>query len=249
MATLNEKLNKFAFVTVFNPTFYEKDDTSQSKPLFQLDSLSISNFTQEGPNKTAKGGLYANTLLRYGKTMRLEMEDVIGKIDALENLMGVTHTPGSTSVSKTTELVAGEGDTEFELVADSVELVEVNNVDQEETTDYTYSASTLTLSSPLTEGDIVRVTYTGDVAERYSVTDRFASPKRIVGETFVVDENGNKNWINVVIPSFLPDSIFNQTMEAEGDFGVISIAGDIQANDCGEFYYFTDNPNSAHTCN
>ena len=60
-----------------------------------------------------------------------------------------------------------------------------------------------------------------------------------MGQTFVIDSvTGNKEWINIYIPQFLPDSIFNQTMESEGDFGAMNIAGDILANDCGIFYEF-----------
>jgi hypothetical protein len=248
---IKDKLTKFAFVTVFNAKVYEASDYETNgtgaTEVANLDSLSVSNFTQEGPNKTAKGGLYANTLLRYGKTMRLEMEDVIGKLDSLKAFMGVEEKDISGDQVKTFE--ASDGQTDFDLNdADAtVTLVEVNSEDDSTATD---TAGVVKLTAAASEGDIITVHYstTGTTTD-IVVTDKFAGLKAIVGETFLVDDNGNKNWINVVIPKFLPDSIFNQTMEAEGDFGVISIAGDIQANDCGEFYYFTDNPNSSHTCN
>ena len=241
MATLNEKLNKFAFVTVFNPTFYEKDDTSQSKPLFQLDSLSISNFTQEGPNKTAKGGLYANTLLRYGKTMRLEMEDVIGRLEALEAFMGVESREVTGAQVKTFTVTEAQTDFDLNDSGATVTLVEVNSEDVA-SGEFTTATGVVSLNTAATEGDIVSIHYTATgTTDKIVVTDKFSSLKAIVGETFVVDQNGNKKWINVVIPKFLPDSIFEQTMEAEGDFGVFSIAGDIQADENGDFYYFEDN--------
>ena len=84
MADLQTMLARFGFVTVMKPTFYE---VGTGTPLFTIDSLRISNITQEGPSKTVKGGLYANTQMRYGKAMRLEMEDVVGRIEVLERLM------------------------------------------------------------------------------------------------------------------------------------------------------------------
>ena len=38
---------------------------------------------------------------------------------------------------------------------------------------------------------------------------------------------------------FLPDGVFEMTMESEGDLGMISIAGELFANDCGEFFTVT----------
>ena len=170
--TLETMLKRFGFVTVMNPSFYtitvDEDgaETIGATAEFTIDSLRISNITQEGPTKTAKGGLYATTQMRYGKTMRLEMEDVVGRIDVLVNLMGAK-----------------------------------------------------------VEG------------EKLVITDKFASAMRIVGETFVIDSaTGEKNWAQITIYNFLPDSTFEQTMESEGDFGAMNIAGEIQPNKCGEFY-------------
>lgn len=173
MADLRETLAKFGWVTVFEPTFYELDDNGNKAiggKTFSIDSLRISNITQEGPTKTAKGGLYATTQLRYGKTMRLEMEDVVGRIDVLENLMGV------------------------------------------------------------------KVEGTGDNA-KLQITDKFSAAMGIEGKTFIINQKtGEKDWVIITIFSFLPDSIFEQNMEAEGDFGAINIAGEIQPNKCGVFY-------------
>lgn len=178
MADLRETLAKFGWVTVFEPTFYELDDQGKKKvdgKTFSIDSLRISNITQEGPTKTAKGGLYATTQLRYGKTMRLEMEDVVGRIDVLENLMGVK--------------VVDETATE------------------------------------------------GTIATKLQITDKFSAAMGIEGKTFIIDQKtGEKAWVQINIFSFLPDSTFEQNMEAEGDFGAINIAGEIQPNTCGIFY-------------
>ena len=195
MADFTDILKRFGFVTVIEPKFYElkkangdnityqmiKDDITQFNlaekavpksgvllypAKVALDSLRVSNITQEGPTKSAKGGLHAKTQMRYGKTMRLEMEDVVGRIDVLENLMGAE--------LKTNELL---------------------------------------------------------------VTDKFAVAMRIIGRTFIIDSaTGDKKWVEIHFPKFLPDSIFDLTLEAEGDFGAMNIGGELIPSECGLFY-------------
>lgn len=53
-----------------------------------LDSLKISNINSEGPNKTATGGMTANTLIKYGKKFTIEMQDALGRYDVLHDLYG-----------------------------------------------------------------------------------------------------------------------------------------------------------------
>ena len=118
MASLRQALDRFGFVTVFNPTFKTQDGQS-----FTIDSLRISNLTQEGPTKTIKGGLYANTQMRYGKTVRLEMEDVVGRIDVLQHLMGANIIDGGAveEVTETFIALAGQKDFILRQVASVVE--------------------------------------------------------------------------------------------------------------------------------
>ena len=54
----------------------------------KLDTLKIANVTIDGPSKTITGGQYANPLIKYGKTGRLEMQDALGNADAIEALCG-----------------------------------------------------------------------------------------------------------------------------------------------------------------
>ena len=176
--TLEAILGKFGFATVLEPTFYEVGAAiEEANELFTIDSLRISNITQEGPTKEAKGGLHAKTQMRYGKTMRLEMEDVVGRIEVLGRLMGA-------------------------------KLIEEDAV-----------------PGP------------GKVVTGIQITEKFAKPVQIVGRTFVIDQtDGEKEWVTIHIKKFLPDSVFEQTMEAEGDFGAMNIAGQIFPDDCGVFY-------------
>jgi hypothetical protein len=128
MATLQQMLSRFGFVTVMNPTFYE---VGTDNVMFSIDSLRISNITQEGPTKTVKGGLYANTQMRYGKTMRLEMEDVVGRIEVLTELMGAKYSNASGPTTVVETIVALAGQTVFTVsrTAATVVSVEQNNVD------------------------------------------------------------------------------------------------------------------------
>lgn len=53
-----------------------------------IDTLKVANVTQEGPTKTVTGGQYVNPLIKFGKTARLEMQDALGRIEAIEALGG-----------------------------------------------------------------------------------------------------------------------------------------------------------------
>lgn len=253
MADLNQILARFGFVTVMKPKFYSLGQSVNEDPIFEIDSLRISNITQEGPSKTVKGGLYGNTQMRYGKTMRLEMEDVVGRIDVLQYLMGAKVVGGGTldvPVQKIENFTAAGAVDAFLLsfTPDTPPAVKVEKTSAgvttalTVTTQYTVAGKLITLTSDSTvaTGDLITVTYnTEEGVAKVQITDKFAPAYQIMGQTFVIDSvTGNKEWINIYIPQFLPDSIFSQTMESEGDFGAISIAGDILANDCGIFYEF-----------
>lgn len=53
-----------------------------------LESLKTSTATVDGPTKSITGGQYANTLLKFGKTARLEMSDALGNGQALAAMTG-----------------------------------------------------------------------------------------------------------------------------------------------------------------
>ena len=93
--------NGFGIVTVMNANVYEALSDSDLKaktayeilegakePLCTIDTLKIANVTMEGPTKTITGGQYTNPLIKFGKTARLEMQDALGRADAIEALCG-----------------------------------------------------------------------------------------------------------------------------------------------------------------
>lgn len=101
-------LRKFGVVTVMDVKAYkavrhtaetenyEKGEwdaktTLAAEPIFTLDTLKIANINQEGPTKTITGGQNADTLLKYGKTVTIEMQDALGKYDVLQHIYGVNY--------------------------------------------------------------------------------------------------------------------------------------------------------------
>ena len=101
-----EMMNGFGVVTVMNATIYAIPEHVDFKlytaeevaanpvaklevvPLAKLDTLKVANITVEGPNKTVTGGRYANPLIKFGKTARLEMQDALGNAKAIEAFGG-----------------------------------------------------------------------------------------------------------------------------------------------------------------
>lgn len=70
-------------------------EVKDKEPLCRLDTLKIANATQEGPSKTVTGGQYSNPLIKFGKTMRLEMQDALGSAAALDALCGTVSETGA----------------------------------------------------------------------------------------------------------------------------------------------------------
>ena len=81
---------KFAFVTVMDVKIYPFNDTESL--IGELTCLTISNITQEGPRKEARGGRNAEPCVRYGKTLRVEMEDVVARTGIFESVFGAKKT-------------------------------------------------------------------------------------------------------------------------------------------------------------
>ena len=100
-AAFSSMLGRFGIVTVMNADIFEYDQTAmdktpeeiialytEEKRIAHLDTLKIANVTLDGPTKTVTGGQYANPLIKYGKTARLEMQDALGNAEVLDALCG-----------------------------------------------------------------------------------------------------------------------------------------------------------------
>lgn len=115
---LKGMLRKFGVVTVMNVEAYETvmDNNGEwdsaatlvaEKKRFTLDTLKIANINQEGPTKSITGGQNADVLLKYGKTMSIEMQDALGKYDVLEHVYGVNFS-GNDQIASVTDRFPGE---------------------------------------------------------------------------------------------------------------------------------------------
>ena len=112
--------NGFGVVTVMNADVYDalpiatlktltpyqvlaKVDTMSSEKLCTIDTFKVANVTQEGPQKTVTGGQYSNPLIKFGKSARLEMQDALGRAEAIDALCG--------GIVESNEVTTGSGDT------------------------------------------------------------------------------------------------------------------------------------------
>lgn len=145
-------------------------------PIAVLDSLTMSNITQEGPVKETRGGIASEPIIRFRKTVRLEMEDVVITPESLRALFGARIT-----------------------------------------------------RTPIDGGD--------DVITGFGITDTFATMISLRGKTFVIERaTGERRWIDITFNRFLPDSVLDMMMEAEGDLGVVNVAGELFPDECGNYF-------------
>jgi hypothetical protein len=196
------ELKDFAFATVMDVFVYPSEvffaeDAGEIKaytqpagagtevlPIAKLDSLTMSNITQEGPEKETRGGTASEPIIRFRKTVRLEMEDVVVTPPALRALFGA-------------------------VVYDQ----NGQRIDFD-----TYNPAT-------------------DKVTGFAITDTFAKMISLRGKTFVIErETGERRWIDITFNRFLPDSVMDMMMEAEGDLGVVNVAGELFPNACGEYF-------------
>ena len=128
-ASFEQMMGGFGIVTVMNARIYEltgdakyfgRQDaltpTDFKDTGLYLDTLKIANMTQEGPTKTVTGGQYANPLIKYGKTMTMEMQDALGRAEVLERFFGCTYDKDNGILSVTDQFAGAfaiEGDSFF----------------------------------------------------------------------------------------------------------------------------------------
>ena len=101
----SQMIKEFGAVTVMNARIYDVNGYDfSSKTAYEiyqhfndeyslatLDTLKVANVTVEGPSKTVTGGQYSNPLIKFGKTARFEMQDALGRANALEAFGGVVN--------------------------------------------------------------------------------------------------------------------------------------------------------------
>ena len=112
VSSFEEMMDAFGVVTVMNARIYEidnfsfEDNTAQDildhylrsgKLLATIDTLKMANITIDGPTKTITGGQYSNPLIKFGKSARLEMQDALGRANAIEAFGGSVNEYGEST--------------------------------------------------------------------------------------------------------------------------------------------------------
>ena len=221
-----------------------------------IETLKIANFTPEGPTKSVTGGQYANTLIKYGKTMTAEIQDALGRASTMVRFFGCDYNGKvyKRGVAQKSEYCMGDGATTEYLVfpgvfptqeAFNAEKANIALKDIETiTATYSYDAATkgvkATMSAEPTDGDVFYFTLTpaADIVTpgtRLSVTDKFPGAFAIEGDTFFIDQKtGEKKQVYIFIPQFYPDAIFTLTQDAEGDATVFDLNGTVAVTDISD---------------
>lgn len=250
--------SKFIPTTVLEPTFIKLAKNEEGKwvrsgLMFTLDSLKISNFTEDGPEKTARGGLNNKIIAKYGKTARLEVEDAIGRSDVLQHLMaakiikssgasivdGVTHTSIAKLEKGSEQIIIG-----FETEITGLEKSANGESGWTAVAGGSYTKkdgdSVIVLGTAVVENtEYYRVSYKKYSSYDIQITDLFPGRYAIEGKTFFL-QGGEKKWVNFFVNMFVPDGLLSLTMEAEGDFGVFEIGGELIPNCQGELYIISE---------
>ena len=70
---------------------------------------------------------------------------------------------------------------------------------------------------------------------RLSVGDKFPGAFCLEGKTFFIDQqSGEKKYVYILIPQFLPDAILTLTQDAEGDATVFDLNGTVAVTDIAD---------------
>lgn len=184
LASFNDMIKRFGVVTVMDVKVYNVVEDLEDKkvdeiiglytgqPLCILDTLKVTNITEDGPDKTVTGGKFNNPLIKFGKSARLEMQDALGNVDALSTLGGAVVESFGSSAN-----------------------IEPN---------------------------------AANVAIHF--TEDFGGPKTLIGNSFFIDQKtGSQVPVKIIFYQFLPDSLTNLSMDAEGDASVFDMNGDLLA--------------------
>lgn len=228
---LQHNIERFGMVTVMDVVLYGLDGNGAfKKPILFLDTLKMTNINTEGSAKEIRGGIGNDMLINYdfGRTANIEMQDALLSTESLAVLWGTS--VGSTSIVDYNEVRSAKPTAT--PVAGSVYIYPVDGTtaiaegadDFDDYTNGTSKESRFIYQVAVTDKDQIVLT-----------NDNFPSVLRMVGETFVIDENtGVKKRIQIEIPKLKINSNFSFSLDAEGDASVFDFSGVALANSSGE---------------
>ena len=245
--TFEELMNGFGVVTVMNACIYELKPEyryagrsacqhSTANGAFTpdcwlctgeyLDTLKIANLTQEGPTKTVTGGQYANPLIKYGKTMTMEMQDALGRASTMVRFFGCDYISGKTYIKDTKYryYIVGDGTTKEFFVAQKMSNEALASagtwtVEDAEGADVTVTAAydaqaeaiKVTFTNAPAENDNITIVFTPSTDTKVSATSRISvtSPNGVlpieVATLFRIC-SGNSSGLNNATAEYKPGS-------------------------------------------
>lgn len=210
-----------------------------------IDHFKTANLNASGPTITITGGQDANPLIKFGKTMKCEMQMALCQIDALEALGGV-ETTSTVEATKTITLSGGDAVIVGDVITNTNTASDIvfNTFNSVNSTEHTTTVAKATGEAPTTTHTVVAeeagilldspVGYTLSVKriykngyKSYTVTNKFPGAVTIVGDTFVVDQaSGDQVPVKILIYKFLPDAVFNLAQDAS-NAATFDLNGDV----------------------
>ncbi len=99
VTVMDAKIYDTSTILATNPEFFNQTasailtaldgiETFEAGYICKLTSLKTANVNIEGPEKEITGGRYNNTLIKFGKTATMEIQDALGNSEAIEALLG-----------------------------------------------------------------------------------------------------------------------------------------------------------------
>jgi hypothetical protein len=248
---LQHNIERFGMVTVMDVVLYEVGSTN---PVLQLDTLKMTNISVEGSAKEIRGGIGNDMLINYdfGRTANIEMQDALISPVSLAFLWGLNinlidaagatkydvvetyTTSGSGALTFNQKVgsanVVDEADKVFVLAADGSEKKHWGALAKSgDNVTVTFTDSDDDAITAFSDNKAYKVFFQRQSSAGQSITlknDNFPTAVRMVGTTFVIDQDsGKKKLVQIEIPKLKINSNFSFTMDAEGDASVFDFSG------------------------
>jgi len=216
---------RYGLKEVANVIFF---DLSTKKPVLFFDTLKVSTIENESESAEARGGQGNNKLISwdFGRTVTLTMQDALLSDVSLAMLAGtqVQNNAGDiTAVGREQLTLTADGTVTLAQapVATSVTAFKVENkvMTDEVTLDAADVTDKAVALEGLVAGDTVVVFYEyivqGDASKVVFRGDAFPSTYKVVGDTYVRDENGVDHKMQFIIGKAKLQTNFSLTMDVE----------------------------------
>ena len=248
---LQHNIERFGMVTVMDVMLF---DIATNAPVLQLDTLKMTNISVEAEAKEIRGGIGNDMLINFdfGRTANIEMQDALVSPDSIAFLWGSQATTAAAvqyDVVETYETASNGALTFVETVnspngvfvptaGTKIYVLAADGSEAKHWGALSKSGTTVTIDFEDSD-DATATDFTGNKAykvffQRTSSAgrqivlqnDNFPTAVKMVGTTFVIDQDsGKKKLLQIIIPKLKINSNFSFTMDAEGDASVFDFNG------------------------